>query len=62
MIQLVERGHIKKYRATCPDCKAIFTYLETDVPSYSYYIKCPYCERDIYEPTIIKTVIGEKDE
>lgn len=61
MIELLEKGHIKKYKATCPVCKAVFTYLETDVP-VNYYLKCPYCERDLYEPTIVKTVIGEKDE
>lgn len=62
MIELLEKGHIKKYKATCPECRAVFTYLETDVPDINHYIKCPYCERDIFEPVICKTVIGEKDE
>lgn len=62
MIELVEKGHIKKYKATCPYCKAVFTYLKTDIPSYNRHLPCPYCEREISEPLIGKIVIGEKDE
>ena len=52
MIKIIRHG-IKKYRATCPECKCIFEFDESDVeafgPPYDRAVKlnCPDCGKEL---------------